>query len=89
MANRTALHEDDRMMTVFAGYRRGQTGDKLRLGSSGHEFEAAGRQMVAFINNQVPIAPDSIVHHAFANQTLDQGNVYDPSQFSASASKSS
>src|SRR4051812_16098074 len=62
IANWTALHEDYRMVTVFACYGRRQAGDKLGLRSSGHELKAASRQMVAFINNQVPVAPDLIVH---------------------------
>ena len=85
--DRTALHEDNRMVTVLACHGRGQAGDKLGLRSPCHELKAAGREMVAFIDNEIPISPDLVVHHAFANQALDQRDIDDPRQFAASAAK--
>ena len=54
MPNGTALHEDDRMVTVLARHRRGQAQDESRLRLSDHLFEAAGRQVVAFIDDDRP-----------------------------------
>ena len=42
MTNRAALHEDDRVMSILASNRRGQTGHELRFGSAGDQLKASG-----------------------------------------------
>ena len=80
MADRAALHEDDRMMAVLASNRRGQTGDEFRFGSPCHQLEAMGGKMVAFIDDQMPITANAIIYHSLANKTLDQCHIQRSSQ---------
>ena len=55
MPNRPTLHEDDRVMTIFAGHRRGQSEDIARFRSAGYELETRRRKMMAFIDDQMAV----------------------------------
>jgi hypothetical protein len=59
--NRSALHEDDRMVPVLPRDRRRETGDKSRFGLSRHLLETVCRQVMTFIDNQVTVVGDTIV----------------------------
>ena len=49
--------------------------DKAGLAAARDQFEAYGRQMVAFVDDEMPIVADDIIDFALANQALDQGDV--------------
>jgi len=55
MPNRAALHEDNRMMTIFAGHGRGQSEDVARLRSAGHKLKTRRRKMMALVDNQMTV----------------------------------
>lgn len=75
MSDGTALHEDDGMVSVLAGDGGGEAEDKFGFGASGHEFEALRREVVAFVDDEVAVVGDEVFHDAFADETLDDGNV--------------
>ena len=62
--NRTALHEDDWMMTILTRDGRGQPEDESCLGLASHLLEAMGGEVVAFIGDEVPVPIDTVVDHA-------------------------
>jgi len=64
IADRTALHEDDRVVAVAARYVARQSGTNFALILAGPPARAVGREMMAFIDNQVAIAGDAIVYNA-------------------------
>src|SRR6266516_992262 len=70
MANGTALHENDWMMSVLSRDGCGQTGDKLRLGPASDHFKTVRRKMMTFINDHLAVISYAVVHDAFPNQTL-------------------
>jgi len=65
MSNRTALHEDDRMVTILACDGGRQAKHESGLGAPCNLFESARRQMVAFIDDHVAIIGDEISDHPF------------------------
>src|SRR6266567_8664578 len=64
MANGTALHENDRMMSVLSRDGCGQTGDKLRPGPASDHFKTVGREVVTFINDDMAVVSYAVVHAA-------------------------
>jgi len=66
VSHRPALHEDDRVMSVFASHRCRKSGDGLRLGLPDDLLEAGGREVVAFIHDQMPITGDHVLHDSFS-----------------------
>ncbi len=77
VANRATLHDDDRVMPIFALRRRGQTSDVTRLHLPKHLLKAHGRKMVAFVHKNVPVVGDQVVNDLFPIQTLNDSNVDD------------
>src|SRR5439155_24785660 len=75
MADRTALHEDNRVMTVLASHGGGQAHHEFRPGPPRHQFKAAGGKMMAFIDDQMPVIADAIIHHSFANHALNECHI--------------
>ena len=75
VSNRTAVHEDDRVMTILARQGGRQPRDVSRLGTSGNLLEAGRREMMAFVHDQMPVPANSIVHHAVAHQALHQCHI--------------
>ena len=65
--NGSALHENNWMMAVFAGDRRRQPKNKARLSPPSDQFEADGRQVVALIDDELPIVADEVVNFAFSH----------------------
>src|ERR1043166_1311621 len=72
IAHWPALHENDRMVSVFTSNRSRESGDEARFRSSGHLFETGCRQVVALVHNQMAVRNDAIMHNALANQTLNE-----------------
>jgi len=62
MPDRSALHADDRVVTVFAGHRGGQTKDEPGLRLPGDVLEALRRQVVALVDDEVPVVGDALVN---------------------------
>ena len=75
--HRSALHEDDGMMPVLAGYRGGQAEDIPRLAATRHRLEAYRRQVVTFVDDEVTIVGDHVIDFALAHQALNDGDVDD------------
>lgn len=74
MPDWTALHEYDRMVSFFAGYRCRQAGYEFCRRPARDEFEALSGQMMAFINDQVNIITDAVLDDAFTNEALNYGD---------------
>ena len=85
MPHGTALHEDDWMMTVLARHRRGQAQDESRLRPTDDLFEAVRRQMVAFIDDHLPVIADAIVHDIFTDEALNDRHIEQPGRLVAAA----
>src|SRR5437762_1862193 len=85
MPNRAALHEDDRMMTVFAGHRRGQSEDIARFHPAGHKLKTRCRKMMALIDDQMAVVRYQVGYFASAHEALDQRDVNDAGRLAASA----
>jgi len=75
--DRTTLHKDDRVMSVFSGHRRGQSEHKFRLGCSWYRFEADRGQMVTFVDDDVPIMTYEVRDLSLATKALDERDVDD------------
>ena len=75
---RSALHEDDRVMPVFARDRCREPKHKASLRSARHSFEGRSGDVVAFINDQVPITGYRIRDFTFPYEALDQRDVDAP-----------
>ena len=85
ISNRAALHEDDRMVTIFAGHCRGQPEDVVRLRSASHELETRRRKMVALVDDQMTVVRYNVGYFASAHKALNQRDVNDASRLAASA----
>src|ERR1700761_9476373 len=72
VTNRTALHENDRMMAVLPCDGGRQSKDELGFGFSGHGLESHGGQMVAFIDDDMPVIRDQIGDGTLPNQALHE-----------------
>ena len=66
MTDRTALHEDDRVMAVLPRHRRGQPQHVAGLGRPRDGFEAHGGEVMAFIDDDMAVIGDQIGHDALA-----------------------
>src|SRR5439155_694949 len=88
MPHRAALHEDDRMMTIFPSDRCRQSRDESRFRAPDDLFKAVGRQMVALVYDQMTICGDAIVDDAIADETLYDSDIERASRLSAAASDS-
>jgi hypothetical protein len=73
--NRAALHEYDRMVTVLAVRRRSQAKHVFGFDLLHDLLKAESRNVVAFINNDMPVFGDKVLHFAFTLQALKQGDV--------------
>jgi len=75
VADRSALHEDDRVVAVSADRRCRKARDVPGLARPCNQFEADGRQVVALIEDDVPVLRDQIIHDSLAADALQQGDV--------------
>ena len=75
MAHRSTLHENDRLMAVLACDGSGQPGDELRPGVPDDLLKTVRRQMVAFVDDDMAVRRDQVIHRAFACQALDDCHV--------------
>ena len=63
------------MMSVLARDSRRQSKDEPRLRAAGDLFEAAGREMVTFVNDQMAVASYAVIHDAFSYQALNDRHI--------------
>ena len=75
--DRTALHEDDRMVAVPARDRRREPEHVFRLRAAGDGLEADGGDMVALVDHEMPVVGDDVVHLALAHQALYDADIDD------------
>ena len=80
-----ALHEDDRVVPVLARYGRRETEHVLRPRVARHRLEADRREVVAFIDHEMPVIGDEVVHHVLALKALERGDVDDPARLAYAA----
>lgn len=85
MPNRATLHEDDWMVTIFAGHRRGQSEDIARFRPADHKLKARRRKMMALIDNQMTLVRYHVGYFTSAHEALDQCDINDTSRLAASA----
>src|SRR5216684_5533502 len=71
IAYRAALHEDDRLVTVLPRDRRGQTSDESSLCAADDLFKAVSRQVVAFIDDHLPIVTNAVIDDTIADEALN------------------
>ena len=88
MANRSALHEHDGMMAVFACNCRSQAREVLCLCTTRYLLEAVRGEMVAFVDDNLTVVGDAIVNSPFAHEALKQRNIQHSGKFLSSTSNS-
>ena len=71
------------MMAVLAGDGGRQAEHEARLGPAGDQFEAVGREVMAFVDDQVPVVADPVVDDSLADEALDQGDIEVSREFPA------
>ena len=74
-ANRPELKSEDRVMTVPPMRRRRETGDEAGLHLAHHALERDGWDVVALVDDDVPVGGDEVVDLALPHQALDHGDV--------------
>ena len=75
MTDRAALHEDDRVVAILPRHRCRQAKDISGLGLPRDGFEAHGGQVMAFIDDDMPVIGDQIGDDALSNQALHEGDI--------------
>ncbi len=75
MSNWTALHEDDRMVTVLACDGCRQANDESGFGLAYHLLETVRRQVMALIDDHMAVLGDAVIDYAFADETLNDADV--------------
>ena len=73
--DRPALHEDDRMMAILAADGRGQACDIPGLRPADDLLEALSGQVVAFVNDDMSIVSDDVIHDVLPYQALDDRHI--------------
>jgi hypothetical protein len=71
VTNRSAQHKDDRVVSVLARDRRRESRNEPRLGTTGDLFEALRRDVVASVDDDVPIFSHAIIHDSLPDEALD------------------
>ena len=89
MSNRTALHEDDRMVTVLACDGCRQANDKSGFGLAYHLLETVRRQVMALIDDHMAVLSDAVIYYAFSDETLNDADVNLSSRSISSSADSS
>ena len=86
ITNGTALHQNDRMMTVLAHRGRSQAKNIPRFDLSQHLFKTEGGEMMAFVHDDLAVSGHQIIHHMFAAEALYYRHVDQASRLFATAS---
>lgn len=75
MADRAALHEDDRLMPILARYRGGQPENEPRLRSPRDKLEARRGQVVTFVDDEMAIIANKVGDFSAPHEALDQRHI--------------
>jgi len=75
MSDRTALHEDDRMVTVLACDGCRQADYKSGFGLAYYLLETVRRQVMALVDNHMAVLGDAVIDHALSDETLNYADV--------------
>lgn len=89
MSDGTALHEDDRVMAILPRHGRGQANHELSLRPTNHLLKAVRRQVVAFIDDDLPILADAVINDPLADEALNDGHVEQPGRLVSAVANSS
>src|SRR5208283_1007520 len=84
VTNRPALHEDDRMLAILAADGRGQACDIPGLRPADDLLEALSGQVVAFVNNEMSIVSNDVIHDVLSYQALDDRHIQQSGRLPAS-----
>ena len=84
MADRAALHRDDRLMTVTPVRGRGEARDVARRDRRKHTFHLHRRHVVAFVDHDMSVGADEGVKVVSPRECLNHRDV-DPLRQTASA----
>src|SRR5262249_46921802 len=75
MSDRTALHEDDRMVTVLARDGCRQADCESGFGPAYYLLKAVRRQVMALVDNHMAVLGDAVIGHALSDETLKYADV--------------
>ena len=75
VTNRPALHEDDRLLPVEADRCGREAQYELRLGPLEDRVEGDCADVVALVDDHLPIVLDQRIHLALAGQGLRHGDI--------------
>ena len=75
MAHRTALHEQDRVVSVAAVRRRAQPDDVAGGSRAHHPLKRKRWDVMALVDQHVAVLPDAVIDLAAAHQALDHRDV--------------
>ncbi len=89
VADRTALHEEDRVVSILAHRRRRKPQHIARPRPPHDRLEADGRDGMALVDHHVPVVGDEGIHIALPHQALEQRDIDPPGEGFASAAPAS
>ena len=75
MSNRTALHEDDRMVAVLACDGCRQANHESGFGLAYHLLDTVRRQVMALIDDHLAVLSDAVIHDTFSDETLNDADI--------------
>ena len=86
--DRTAVHKDDRMMSVFSYGCCCQTVDKSSIGRFEYSHEILCRNMMTLINDNHTVLMYDVLYGVISfEKRLHQSNIHFPSEFTSAPSK--
>ena len=88
VADRPALHRDDRLMTITPVRCCCEAGDVSRWNGREHAFDLNGRDVMAFVDHDVAVGADQIVEIIAARECLDHRDVDSPRQSASAGAES-
>src|ERR1039457_3815417 len=74
-ANRPALHEDDRLMAVFSGWRRREADDVLGLDLLHDLITSECRDVMALVHDNLAVLGNEILDFALPLKALDHCHI--------------
>lgn len=77
--NRPALHEDDRLVAVFSGWRRREPDNVPGLDLLHDLFESECRDVMALVHDNLAVLGDEILDFAPPLEALDHCHINDAS----------
>ena len=78
------MHENDRMVTIFAGHGRGKPEDIACLRPADHKLKTRRGKMGALVDDQMTVVRYHVGYFASAHEALDQRDINDASRLAAS-----